>query len=98
MVSAFADTTFTFETDPTFSFVMILRWTINVRQMEREDTKQSQLNNTTTRNIHGGKNSMFSRNIFGGTRDLNIDIVKPSMKTKSPPPKNIGGWLDSDSQ
>ena len=25
---------------------------------------------------------MFSRNIFGGTRDLNIDIVKPSMKKK----------------
>ena len=28
---------------------------------------------------------MFSGNIFGGT--LNIDIVKPSMKKKSPPPK-----------
>ena len=42
MVSAFADTTFTFETDPAFSFEMILRWTINVRPMEGEDTKQSQ--------------------------------------------------------
>ena len=40
------------------------------------------VNNTTTRNIHGGKNSMFSRNIFGGTRALNIDIVIPSMKKK----------------
>ena len=42
MVSAFADATFTFETDPAFSFEMILRWTINVRPMEGEDTKQSQ--------------------------------------------------------
>ena len=47
----------------------------------REKTQNNHsVNNTTTRNIHGGKNSMFSRNIFGGTRDLNIDIVKPSMK------------------
>ena len=44
----------------------------------REKTQNNHnVNNTTTRNIHGGKNSMFSRNIFGGTRDLNIDIVKP---------------------
>ena len=49
----------------------------------REKTQNNHnVNNTTTRNIHGGKNSMFSRNIFGGTRDLNIDIVKPSMKKK----------------
>ena len=41
MVSAFTDATFTFETDPAFSFEMILRWTINVRPMEGEDTKQS---------------------------------------------------------
>ena len=42
MVSAFADTTFTFETDPAFNFEMILRWTENVRPMEGEDTTQSQ--------------------------------------------------------
>ena len=41
MVSAYVDTTFTFETDPAFNFEMILRWTINVRPMEREDTTQS---------------------------------------------------------
>ena len=53
----------------------------------REKTQNNHnVNNTTTRNIHGGKNSMFSRNMFGGTRlsrDLNIDIVKPSMKKKN---------------
>ena len=50
----------------------------------REKTQNNHnVNNTTTRNIHGGKNSMFSRNIFGGTRDLNIDIIKPSMKKKN---------------
>ena len=50
----------------------------------REKTQNNHnVNNATTRNIHGGKNSMFSRNIFGGTRDLNIDIVKPSMKKKN---------------
>ena len=50
----------------------------------REKTQNNHnVNNTTTRNIHGGKNLMFSRNIFGGTRDLNIDIVKPSMKKKN---------------
>ena len=45
------------------------------------------VSNTATRNIHGGKNSIFSRSILGGT--LNIDVVKPSMKKKkkSPPPK-----------
>ena len=49
----------------------------------REKTQNNHnANNTTTRNIHGGKNSIFSRNIFGGARDLNIDIVKPSMKKK----------------
>ena len=49
----------------------------------REKTQNNHnVNNTTTTNIHGGKNSMFSRNIFGGTRDLNFDIVKPSMKKK----------------
>ena len=49
----------------------------------REKTQNNHnVNNMTTRNIHGGKNSMFSRNIFGGTRDLNIDIVKLSMKKK----------------
>ena len=42
MVSAFADTTFTFGTDPTINLEMTLRWTINVRPMEGEDTKQSQ--------------------------------------------------------
>ena len=47
----------------------------------REKTQNNHnVNNTTTRNIHGGKNSMFSRNIFGGTRDLNIDIVKRQWK------------------
>ena len=49
----------------------------------REKTQNNHnVNNTTTRNIHGGKNSMFSRNIFGGTRDRDIDVVKPSMKKK----------------
>ena len=48
----------------------------------REKTQNNHyVNNTTTRNIHGGENSMFSRNIFG--RTLNIDIVKPSMKKKN---------------
>ena len=42
MVSSFAGTTFTFETDPAFNVVMILRQTINVRPMEGEDTTQSQ--------------------------------------------------------
>ena len=42
MVSAFADTTFIFETDPAFSFEMIMNWTINVRPMEGVDAKQSQ--------------------------------------------------------
>ena len=42
MVSAFADTTSTFERDPAFNFEMILRWTINVRPIEGEDTTQSQ--------------------------------------------------------
>ena len=42
MVSAFADTTLTFETDPALNFEMILRWTINFRPMEEEDTTQSQ--------------------------------------------------------
>ena len=47
----------------------------------RTKTKNNHnVNNTATRHIHGGKTSMFSRNIFGGT--LNIDIVKPSMKKK----------------
>ena len=32
---------------------------------------------------------MFSRNIFGGTRDLNIDIVKPSMKKKKKKKKTL---------
>ena len=41
MVSAFADTTIAFETDPAFNFEMILRWKINVRPMEGEDTTQS---------------------------------------------------------
>ena len=38
MVSASADTTFTFETDPAFNFEM----NDNVRPMEGEDTTQSQ--------------------------------------------------------
>ena len=42
MVSAFTDTTFTFETDPALNFEMSLRRTINVRLMEEEDTTQSQ--------------------------------------------------------
>ena len=40
MVSSFADTTFTFETDPALNFEMNLRWTINVRPMEGEDATQ----------------------------------------------------------
>ena len=40
------------------------------------------VNNTATRNIHGGSNSMFSGNIFGGT--FNIDVVN---EKKLPPPK-----------
>ena len=56
----------------------------------REKTQNNHnVNNRTTRNIHGGKNSMFSRNIFGGTRDLNIDIVKPSMKKKKKKKKTL---------
>ena len=34
MVSAFADTIFTFGIDPAFNFEMILRWTTNVRPMD----------------------------------------------------------------
>ena len=41
MVYAFADKTFTFETDPAFNFEMILRWMINVRPIEGEDTIQA---------------------------------------------------------
>ena len=41
MVSAFADTTFTFETDPVFNLEMILRWTMYVRPMKGEDKTQS---------------------------------------------------------
>ena len=54
MVSVFTDTTFTFETDPALNFEMILRWTINVRPVEGEDIIQPHVNNTATRNIHGG--------------------------------------------
>ena len=54
------------------------------------------VNNMATRNIHGGKNLMFSSNKFGGA--LNIDIVKPSMKKISPPPKKHWRMTVSDSQ
>ena len=63
-MSAFADcTTLTSETDPVFN----LRRTIKFRLMETENTHNPSLNNTATRNIHGGLNSIFSGNIFGGT-------------------------------
>ena len=42
MVFPFADTTFTFEIDPASNFEMVLRWTINVRPVEGEDTTQSE--------------------------------------------------------
>ena len=77
MVSAFVDTTFTFGTDPAFNFEKNDKCqTDGEGKTQNNDT----VNNTATRNIHGGKNSMFSGNIFVGT--LNIDIVKPSMKKK----------------
>ena len=41
------------------------------------------LNNTATRTVHGGLNSMFSGNIFGGTFNINVINEKPlSPQTK----------------
>ena len=49
MVSAFADTTFTFETDPAFNFEM------NDKDRSKVKTHHSHnVNNTATTNIHGG--------------------------------------------
>ena len=65
IVSTFANTTFTFERDPAFNFEMILRWMINVRRWKGKTQHKHNVNNTATKNIHGGYNSMFSGNIFG---------------------------------
>ena len=80
MMSAFADyTTFTFETDPTCNF-------------ETNDKVQIDGNGrhntiTVTRNIHGGLNSIFSGNTFGGT----FNVVKQSIKNLQLLQKSIVG-------
>ena len=51
-----------------------------------EDTTHS-VNNTATRNIHGGLNSIFSGNMFVGT----FNVVKQSMKNFHLLQKSIGG-------
>ena len=51
------------------------------------------LNNTATRTVQGGLNSMFSGNIFGGTFNINVINEKPS----SPPKKRRRIIYDSDS-
>ena len=90
MVSAFADTTFTFGTDPAFNFEMILRWTgINARPMEDEDTKHHNVNNTATRNIHGDKIRCFPATYLEAL-STSISSFEPSMKKNiSPPPKTL---------
>ena len=51
------------------------------------------LNNTATRTVQGGLNSMFSGNIFGGTFNINVINEKPS----SPQKKRRRIIYDSDS-
>ena len=49
------------------------------------------MNNTATRNIHGGLNSIFSGNTFGGT----FNVVKQAMKNFHLLSKSIGELHDS---
>ena len=81
MASAFANKTFIFVTDPAFNVEMNDKVNIDG---DNTITYYSNVNNTATRNVHGGLNSMFSGNIFG-------DVVKQSMKTPHLLQKCIGG-------
>ena len=83
MVSAFADTTFTFETVPAFNFKIILRWTINVRPMEGEDIIQSYVNNTASRKYSWWlKFRVFRQHIwkkFPSSKKAMEDIMAPTV-------------------
>ena len=52
------------------------------------------VNNTATRTVQGGLNSMFSGSIFGGT--FNINVINE--KSSSPPKKRHRIIYDSDSE
>ena len=53
MVSAFADRTFTFGTDPAFNFEMILNDKCQINGGGRHKNNHN-VNNMAARNIHGG--------------------------------------------
>ena len=96
MVSAVAETTFTFGTDPAFNFEMILRWTINVRLMEGRHKTITMLITRLPENFMVVKIWCFpatylealSTSISSSRQWKNNHLLQNS----------IVGWHDSDSQ